>query len=168
MATQFGRLAIRLEDDDQERTGQVIYINIDDTATLAAIITNAQTALGDLDNITDSAVRGFEIAVRLPFAGLGLKASPTAGAENERTGLINWEVLTSPYSFGQDIAAFLNAAFIGNKIDFANGNVSAWTTLMTTGVGPLTFVAPEQEKVFTVVNSGFKTFRKHRRALRRS
>jgi len=97
----------------------------------------------------------------------GLKSAPATGAENERTGLFSMIASGTPNSYGEDFPSFSSLYFTGNQIDTANTNVASLITLMTTTSNNCR-VTDRYGNNLTGVKNAVKTFRKHRRALRRA
>jgi hypothetical protein len=162
MATQFGQVSVQLLDALGVTVSMPLYIDVDDTKTIAQLITDATAAGTQVDSVSDSQVTKITVSLNAPLAG-GLKTTPNATAENERTGLLNFRQTGSPYKFGVDIPAIAEATLVNGKIDLSNAQIAAFITFLTTAHTVFTYVSTAIKALISLVDA-LLTFRKHRKA----
>lgn len=165
MAAVSGVVSYQIKDADHEPTSLDIPFTTS-TGLLADIIAWIVTITPALDLVVDGQILKIKVSLLIPLPG-GLKSAPTAGAENERTGLFSMTASGTPNSYGEDIPSFASIYFTGNQIDLANTNVASFVGLLTS-VSNNTRVTDRYGNNLTGVRNAIKTFRKHRRALRRA
>jgi len=168
MTLQLVTFSMTIEDDDGERFSMPLYGLFDDaTATLAELIAYVQTLGEDVNDVIDGAIKKASIALNLDTTDWSIRATPVAGCEIERTGLISFNLASSSYSYGVDIPAFAEAKFVGNNIDTGDTNVAALISQLEATSSTFQAVEPVSGKAFTDVRSAKKTFRKHRKQTKR-
>jgi len=140
-----------------------LYVRLDDTKTLAQVLTDANLLGQQLDPISDSQITDFEVRIKNGSGVSGGKSSPAATAENERTGLFNFSQSTSPYKFGIDVPSIADSKIVNGKIDLANADIAAFIAAM---IAAGTAATPESTSLYTLLAllDALLTFRKHRRA----
>jgi len=164
MATD-GVLSIQVQDADNEVTSiDIPFTNSDNL--LASILAWAAGLLSLLDLVIDVKMNKAKICLAIPLPG-GVKASPVAGAEIERTGLIGFDTPGVFSSYSEDIAGFAYAKFVGNNINLADTDVSAYVDYVRL-VQHNTQGTDRDANILGVVKKGKKTFRKHRKSTSRS
>ena len=154
-------------DADGETVSFDVPFKFDNTvATLANIISWIQGLAIQIDAISEGKVTKLRFCL---VAGLpsGLKSAALANSDNEKTGLMTFSVTGSPNKFGVDIPAFLQTKFTGNQIATGDPTVAAAIAYLTTANFNVT-PADRYENALATVSTAVKTFRKHRRALRRA
>lgn len=169
MATRKLCLSTTLQDDAGVKTPQNVYFTTDDASTLAQLITYAQSIMTDLDPVTDSLLIKGRLWVDVAVPG-GLKVAPVDGGDNEETGLFTLSLTATPSkSFGVDVPAIPNSKLEadGKTINQADTDIAAWITKLTSS-GTGTPTDSVWSSAFSDVRRALKTFRKHRRALRRT
>lgn len=139
-----------------------------DTAvtTFANLISWLQGLGVAVDTITDGAITKIRISLLIPLPG-GIKATPTAGTDNEKTGLFTMSASGTPNAYGDDVPGIKNSVLVGNAVDLTNAGVAAFVAYITTVA---TGITPTDRYGNALVSArrANLTFRKHRRALRRA
>lgn len=152
--------SLSLQDFEGVRGSMRTYANIVDTTTLAALATQIQTLETDIDAVTGAAIIAGRVTLNAPLVG-GLKTA-VAGADLERTMLLNFTQSGSAHKFGVDIPGVNPAILTAGKIDLTQAAVAALISLIEgnyTSVGLLTL---------TAVRDAVLSFRKRRRELNRT
>jgi len=144
-------------------TSMPIYLKIDDTKTIAQLVTDANLLGQQVDPISDSQITDFEVRIKNGGGVSGGKSAPAATAENERTGLFNFSQVTSPYKYGVDVPAIADSKISGGKINLSDSDIAAFIAAL---VAAGTAATPESTSLYTLVAllDALLTFRKHRRA----
>src|SRR5262249_35143946 len=122
LATQFGHASIKLLDALGVTVSMPVYMNIDDTKTVAALLGEVSTMAQAVDDVTDSKITEVVVSIVGGMPGAG-KSTPASTAENERTGLINFSQTGSPYKWGLDIPAIAESKIVGGKIDLTDTEI---------------------------------------------
>lgn len=162
MATRFGHVSLQLLDKLGVTVSTPIYIDIDDTKTVAALLGDAQALAGAVDAVTDSQITEVRVSIVGPLPGAG-KSSPASTAENERTGLFNFSQTGSPYKYAVAIPAIKEAAIVNGKIDLSNTDVANLITVLTTAGTVITAVSTAIKTLVALIDA-LISFRKHRKA----
>ena len=162
MATQFGHVSIQYLDALGVTVSSPVYVDIDDTKTVAAALADASTIAQAVDNITDAQITEVKLVIVGGMPGAG-KSAPVAGSEVERTGLFNFSQTGSPYKYGVDIPAMAEAKIVNGKIDLTNSDITNFVTVLTTAGAVLTAVSTAI-KTLVRLKDALLTFRKHRKA----
>jgi hypothetical protein len=160
---------IVMQDAKGERTSIPIYMRYDSgVATLSSIAAFLSGNITTLDAITDGQIVASSLSLQYALPG-GIKSAPVADCDVEETGLITY-VTNSPTkrAFAEDIGAFAQDKFVGGKIDLAQTDVAAWVTRATGSGGTFEFTNQDFLALLATARSGVKTFRKHRRAAKRT
>ena len=169
MTTQYLVHSVTLQDDKGERRSIPLYWTYDSGASLSSILAFCAVTLLDLDAITDAQIVKQTITLDIALPSSGIKTAPVSDCDVEETGLITY-LTNAPVkrSFGQDIPGFKQGKFTGGKINLADTDVSTWTGRFT-GTGT-TLLGSNQDFLAALasVRSGNKTFRKSRRAAKRT
>ena len=162
--------SVTIQDAKGERTSIPIYMAYDPAVeTLTSIAAYMSVTLGALDSVTDGQIVSHSLSLNGVMPTGGIKTAPVAGSDTEETGLLTF-LTNSPTkrAYGQDIPAFAQAGFVGGKIDLAQTDVAAWVTRALATGGTFQFTNQDFLAFLASVRSGNKTFRKHRRAAKRS
>jgi hypothetical protein len=160
-----GVLSVQVQDADKEKTSfQIPFSN--STSLLADILAWAAGLLSLLDVIIDTKELKAKICLSIPIPG-GVKATPAAGAEIERTGLIGFDTPSVFSNYSEDIPGFAYAKFVGNTIPLADTDVAAYVDYVRL-VNHNCQGTDRDGNVLGVVTKGEKTFRKHRKSTARS
>lgn len=167
MAIQQALASIQLVDAVGESTSfdQPFTFN-DAVTTFANLIAWLQGLAVSLDTVTEGKITKIRVSILIPLPG-GLKTAAVADSDNEETGLITMQANGTAYAYGVDVPAFLQSKFTGNQVNLTDTVVAAFTTYLqttTTGIVP----TDKYKDALTANIRGVKTFRKHRRALRRA
>jgi hypothetical protein len=165
MTTQYGIISVSITDDLGVTAAHDIFCTLDDTTTLASILTQANAYLTLVKPLTDGKSNSARVTVLFPPADFN--ASAATGKAVDTTGLFTFAQADSPYKFSVDIPAIADAVIVNGKINAGNSDVAAWVDWWAaphSGVRGIT--------KFRNVTAGFLksaiTSRKHRRSLTRS
>lgn len=161
MTVQNAIHTITLQDADGDQASLPLYVTYDDaTATLSSLAAYMAARVADLDAITDAQIVKQSLLLQNALPG-GIKTSPVAGSDVERTGLITFNLLTpSGKAYGMDIPGFKSSKFSGDAINLADADVSTWTTNMISTSGTMKHLNDLWSSVFSTVRKGVKSFRK--------
>lgn len=162
MATVFGHASIKLLDALGVTVSMPVYMNIDDTKTVAALLGEVSTMAQAVDDVTDSQIIEVVVSVVGGMPGAG-KSAPAATAENERTGLLNFSQTASPYKWGLDIPAIAESKIVGGKIDLTDTEIQNLITILTTAGTVIHWVSTAIRNLVALIDA-LLTFRKHRKA----
>lgn len=136
------------------------------TSTLANIVSWIQGLGVAVDLVVDGQITKIRVSLLIPLPG-GIKTTPNAGSDNEKTGLITWDVVGSVNAYGVDLAGIQNSRLTGNQVNLSDTDVAALNTYLstvTTGI----VGTDRYDNALSAPRRGSLTFRKHRRALRRA
>lgn len=161
MATIKGHLSFQILDGLGVVASTPQYFDIDDTKTLAQIITAAQDYITTMDAMTDGQILGVSLdaGVTLPT----VKSAPVAGAEVERGGLFNWGQANVKYRFGLLFPALSQSLIVNGKIDLGSAPVLALISNVTAIGGALDYISTGGNLLLGLTDA-LITFRKHRKA----
>jgi hypothetical protein len=162
MATIFGHVSLQLLDALGVTVSAPFYTNIDDTKTIAQLMTQAGNLASAVDPVTDSQITQISVQIIGTIPG-GLKTSPAATAENERTGLLNFSQTGSPYKYGVDIPAIADSKIVNGKIDLTDGDITFLITLLTSAGTVFSYVSTAIKTLVRLIDA-LLSFRKHRKA----
>jgi hypothetical protein len=167
MAIQKALASFSVIDDTGVAASIDIPFKFDDaTATLANLTAWMSGLASAVDDVTEAQLLKSRMTLILTLPG-GIKASPVAGSDVEETGLFTWNVSGSSNAYGEDYAAFIQSAFVGKTINQADASVAALIAYLN--VASNTIIGTDRyQNALTTVKRAEKTFRKHRRALKRA
>lgn len=141
------------------RGSELFNANIPEGTTLTQLGTQLGTLATTVDAVTGAAIIGVRASL-IPAVPGGLKTA-VAGADLEKTLLINFGNATNRNKSGQDIPGVNPAVLTAGKIDLTQAAVAALITLIE---GNYTNAALQ---ALTAVRDAAITFRKRRRELDR-
>lgn len=147
VATKHGHVSYDLLDDNGNTNSQIIYCRLDDTQTIATALTEAGLLAQNIDPITDSQITGIHLSVDAAIPG-GMKSSPAATAENNRTAVFNLSQSSTPYKFPVEVLSFADALLVGGRVDLSDADVLAFIAGLTAAGTALT---PESTSFYTLV-----------------
>lgn len=162
MATVYSLISVELLDKLGVTVSFDLFVSSPDTATLADLNLWAAAILPHIDALTDSQITKCTYKAGLTLPG-GLKATPAATAENERTGLFSMQQATVQYTDGVDVPAIADSLIVNGKIDLTAGAVTTWITDLTTVTQSQTPIS-KFRYALTALKSALISFRKHRKA----
>lgn len=162
MATQFGHASIKLLDALGVTVSMPVYMNIDDTKTVAALLGEVATMAQAVDDVTDSQITEVVVNIVGGMPGAG-KSSPASTAENERTGLLNFSQTGSPYKWGLDIPSIAESKIVAGKIDLTDTEIQNLVTILTSAGTVIHWVSTAIKNLVRLIDA-LLTFRKHRKA----
>jgi len=162
MANIQGMLSYRIRDDSSVVANKSIFFIFADTVTLAGVqaFANAYAAL--LDAITEGVIVKQVFRAILPTSGL--KDTPVADSDVEETLLTSYEQATSPYTWGDDVPAIIQAAIVNGRVDLTNADVAAYTAFLVAAHSGIANTSSDYIDLIAL-DSGQATFRKHRKQL---
>jgi len=163
-----GLASYQIQDADKEIASfDLNFVNTSNLLTDILLFLSANVT-PKLDLVTDGAIRKIRLTLLIALPG-GLKSAPTAGAENERTGLFTCALANTQKSFGIDVPAFASAKFAAGSILAADAAVASFETLLSGVAGADNcYVTDDKGNEVIAVRKARKTFRKHRKALARA
>lgn len=129
MATQHGQLTIGWIDSYGVKCSTNIPVAYDDTATLSAIMTLANTIVADGIALSEDAVTEVTMRVTLPNPG---PLTPTADSNSSEGLLINMNQTTIPYPQEIWFPALIDALLVNGKIDLTNATLVQFVADITT------------------------------------
>lgn len=165
MAAVSGVVSYQIEDSDSEITSMDVSFTTA-SGLLADIISFINALTPAIDAVIDGKILKIRLTISVPLPG-GLKSAVVSGAENERTGLFQMSVSGHSNTFGLDVPTWAGAAFSGNTVNPSATGVSAFEALLTATTNT-TVITDRYGNPFTAIKNAYKTFRKHRKALRRA
>lgn len=131
-----------------------------DTTTIAALVTKAQTLETTIDAVTGAAILGSAVRI-LPVTVGGIKTTGIAGADLEKTLLINFAQSGMSHKYGVDIPGVDPAVLTAGRPDPTSAAIIALVALLE---GNYTSAALN---ALTAVRDYAVTFRKRRSELNR-
>jgi hypothetical protein len=161
MANYLAILSVELQDSLGVSTAHDLFLLVPDTAAVSALISWAGNYFIKLDPITDAA--GVQAHITLKFTSAGLKTTPVASSEVEKTGLFNFAQASSLYKQGVDVPAIADATITSGRIDLANTDIVAWRDYVLTAHDGISAVGKFTNDL-TSLQDALISFRKHRRA----
>lgn len=154
-------LVFRLQDDEQNSPNASIPIHLPDGLTVAQVQAYANLLAAEIDALTESQIVEANVTFQLTVPGT-VKQAPTAGAFNERGGLISFDT-AGPRASSIRIPAIDRGIMPGDSFALTDADVSAFVTRVLnptdvsgTNVQPLT----EQGYEYTSARAGKKSFRR--------
>lgn len=163
MATILGVMSARVQDQYGISATAPVNVSVDDTKTVAQLMTDVATYGTDLAALTQGIVS--EATVKLIHT---TGADPaTASGDVEKGALFNFNNGSDPYAYGVTIPdvnlSILNAQGL---VDLTNSSVTAFITFMTTAHTAITVVT-KGVRALTSLRDALIAFRKHRKPLER-
>ena len=124
MAIQELHIGVRLKDIWGLTASTDLYCQVDDTQTVAQMVTDADAALLALDPITDAQITGAEIRLTVPVAGVtGLKTAATGNQKVMTVGLFGFTITGSKKHYAVPVPAISSATtvLVGDRIVTGTG-----------------------------------------------
>jgi len=151
-------VAVRIKDAEESTKESTIPLNVPNTFTVAQVQTWLDGILPDIDALTEGQITEAVLSIPLTLVG-GLKATPVAGAFNERGGLITFDT-SGPRAASVRIPAIDHTVMPGDTFALT-GDVATLVTKLTTqttaaNIRPVT----EQDYQYTAARKGSKSLRK--------
>jgi len=165
MATQYGIASISITDDLGVTASHDVFVSLDDSTTLASILTQVNAYLTLVKPLTDGKSNSARLTVQ--FEPTDFNASAATGKAIDTTGLFTFAQASSPYKFSVDIPAIADAVITNGKIDASNADVAAWVEWWASAHSGVRGITKFRNNTAGFLKSGVTT-RKHRRALTRS
>ncbi len=161
MGIQNVLITYTVQDADGDSASVPLYGTFDDvTVDLAALSGYAQARASELNDITD--VKPTKISITVyPALPSGMKATPVAGSDVEKTGLLTFN-LTSPTgkAYSQDIPGFFDAGFAGDTVNPVGTEIEAWVDSMTSPSLAVRITNNFWTSTLENLRRGLKSFRK--------
>lgn len=162
MAIKFGHASVKYLDALGVEVSSPVYVNVDDTKTVAAVLGEISTLTQALDDVSDAQITEVTLNIVGGMPGAG-KSAPVSTAEVERTGLLNFSQSASPYKYGVVIPAIAESKIVNGKINLTDTNVQNLVTILTTAGTTLTYVSTAIKALVALIDA-LLSFRKHRKA----
>ena len=124
MATVYAIASITIFDDLGVATPHDIVVSIDDSGTVASVITQIQDYWTLVKPLTDGASKKCQITIGLTPTDFNVAAA--TGKAVDTTGLFTFAQSGSVYKYSVDIPAIADAVLSNGKIDAGNSDVTAW------------------------------------------
>lgn len=159
MALTLVSFTIRDADGDKDTVAIYIPTGSLDIADFQGFV---NTVAPLVDNISDGVVESAHITVGASLPG-GLATDPVAGCEVEKGGLFQLAANGTNYTHSVRVPALTPSKFSGDAINLVDGDIAAFTAILTNGTTPnASLVSPSNkyEMDLTSVKSGVKSFRK--------
>ena len=165
MAARQGHIGLTVVDGLGTKANTDFYIALDDSKTLAAMVTDAQALCVAVDATLDAKVTGCRITV--DYQPSGMKANPTSASRVEQTGLINFSNDSTSRKQGVVLPGLKNAAIVGGKINLADTAVAALIAFIKASGTSGTWANFAFQTLVDVLDA-ILSFRKHRKSLSRT
>jgi hypothetical protein len=171
LATRQGIISVKMMDAVGVVASYDEYVTFDDaTATFATIQSAVNSRLAALDVLSDAQILGVGFRWLMDIPGT-LKSAPAGNSDVEETGLFTF-ITGAPGGkvWSSDVPAISYAIVTGRTIDVttpAAAGTNYVTTLIATG-GTLRNTDNKWAYTLDSVRGAQKTFRKHRKALKRA
>ena len=163
MATQQGLVSIEYLDAYGIPGTVDFFITIDDTQTVAALITDVNNLGSDTNALTQAYHKSTKVSV---FAFTN-SATPDGVGDIEKNAVFNFSNVEDHYAQGYAIPdvnpAILNA---NGLVDLTNGSVTTWIAYLTTAHTVITVVTKGVRALSGLIDA-LISFRKHRKPLAR-
>lgn len=164
MATQFAIVSWNIFDDLGVSVPYDQFVSLDDSKTLAAILTEVDSLAALVDPITDGASLQGHLTVRFPSTNF--KIVPNTGKAVDTTGLFTFNQANTVYKASLDVPAIADAVITNGKIDLTNADVAAYVDWFASAHNGVRGVS-KFGNIFSGNIGSIITTRKHRRALTR-
>lgn len=158
-ALMYDTIVFRIADDEVDSPNASLPIYVPSGKTLAELQAYATAVAPEIDAVTDGKIVEATVTVSLTLPG-GLKGEPTAGALNERGGLITFNT-TGPHADSVRIPAMNRTIMDGNSFSLSDADVLAFITRLTTATTAAT-IRPRTNQDYQYVSArkSAKSFRK--------
>lgn len=164
MGTQLGVLSAHIVDGIGIPGQAPVFIEMDDTKTLAQLATDVVSYVNLVKNVTDGVITSATVKITFPGDG----TSPTtATGDIEKSAVMNFNNATDSYATGvliPDISHLVLTS--GELLDLTNINVTNLITWLTTAHTVITVVT-KGVRALTTLRDALIAFRKHRKPLTR-
>jgi len=161
MATRQGLLSARFVDAYGITATTDAFITIDDTKTIAQLMTDVETWKNDTQFLSQGDCNEFSVRI------IEVPSPSSADGDIEKGGLFNFDNATDPYAQGYWIPDIAPDVLDANGlIDLSNTHVTDWITFMTTAHTVITVVT-KGVRALTALRDALISFRKHRKPLAR-
>lgn len=140
-----------------------LYVLVDDAVNVGTLVSWSDEFLPVLDAVTGSQITSITVKQDLPLPGSGIKTTPDAASENERTGLFNFSQATVKYKDGVDVPGLKESLIVDGKIDLTASAVTDWVAFVTTTADTIQPVSKFQYAL-VALKDALISFRKHRKA----
>jgi len=162
MATQQGLMSAEVTDRYGITATTTAFITIDDTKTIAQLLTDVNDWATDLNPLTAGNIT--KVNVRIEGTALGTGAG---AGQIEKGGLFNFDNASDPYATGYWVPDIADGVLDANGlIDLTNTDVTTFITFMTTAHTVITVVT-KGVRALSALRDALLSFRKHRKPLER-
>ncbi len=163
MATVLGVLSVHVQDAYGIVGTAPVFVECDDTKTLAQVITDALAYQGQVQGISQGTVVRTTLqldAYNNPMPSLG-------AGDIEKGALFNFNNASDPYATGL-LVPDVNPSILNGSglIDLSNGSVTSYIAWITTAHTAITVIT-KGVRALTALRDALIAFRKHRKPLSR-
>jgi hypothetical protein len=162
MAIAFGNVSYRLLDELGVVTPYAVFFTVDDSNTVADVVSAALAYGVFLDAVTSAQI--LEVDVKLTGVGLpgGAKSAPIAGSRNNQIGNFSFAQAGSKYRYTTNVPALRDTLIVNQEINDSAAAVTNLTGELVTPGGVLDWVSQAVHDL-TDWTLSFISFRKHRK-----
>lgn len=155
----YNTIAYRIRDDEADTSEDTLAVYAPAGLTLAQYQAFADFQAPLVDALTEGQITAVQLNITLTLPG-GLKATPVAGALNERGGLITFDT-TGPRADSVRIPAMSRTIMPGDSFSLEDNDVSALiNSLLTVHAGSTVRPRTTQDYQFVAARKAKKSFRK--------
>lgn len=163
MATILGVLSVHVQDEYGIVGTSPVFVEVDDTKTVAQTATDALAYMGQVQGVTQGTV----VRTTLQL-DIYTNPSPSLGTGDiEKGALFNFNNASDPYATGILVPDVNPSVLDANGlIDLSNGSITSFIAWITTAHTAITVIT-KGVRALTALRDALITFRKHRKPLSR-
>lgn len=153
-------VGFRIADADGDTSSMSVQVPLG-ALTLAHLVEFAEELAVLIDDSIDGVIQAITVATAVSLPG-GLQASPVAGSEVQKGGLLSFVAAGTPYRWSVRVPAMTPAKFTGNLVDDTDSDIAALIAAFEDGLDSSgTTVSPcdKYENDLTAYIEGVKSFR---------
>lgn len=159
MALVQALLSVRYTDPIHVPASTPMYIEVDDSKTIAEVITKMQADLLIWKGLTDDGIDGFSVSLE---ADTSATATPAADANSEQGLLVNFNQANSKYAFGVWVAGVKDTLIVNGKVVITDPAIGAFEGMIDAIGGTYEYFSKFYNKLDTLRDAA-EAFRKLRR-----
>jgi len=162
MAQVQGNFSYRLLDGLGTKVPNPVYFFVDDSNTLADVVSDAGAMATLLDAVTGSEI--LEITMTLTGLAIpgGAKASPVAGTRNNQLGNFPMRAAGTSKEYTVAVAGLRDTLIVSEEINNAAAAITALTSELVTPTGTVDWSTADYRDL-TAWLASYISFRKHRK-----
>jgi len=163
MSIVLGVLSVHVQDAYGIVGTSPVFVEMDDTKTLANVVTDGLAYMGQVQGVTQGTVVKTTLLV-----DVYTNPAPSLGAGDiEKGALFNFNNASDPYATGYLVPDVNPSVLDGaGLIDLSNGSITSYIAWLTTAHTAITVVT-KGVRALTALRDALITFRKHRKPLSR-